>query len=265
MLFIPLSDDNPLRFVRYQWVTIGIIAVNVVVFILQISGLGLAIGTSLAVIPSELLQVRVVAGSARGPFDSLAVPEALDAPHLHVPAHGRDPPGVEHDVPVGVRRQRRGRHGPPQVSGVLPSVRRRRRPDAGHDAARLAAAADRRERRRRRDDRRLPDPAPARAGVGAGVPRRSAARHGHLDSRAVGGNATVHDPDQPRRPGGLVGPHRRRGRRQRCSFRSCGGPTFPCSIAAHSRPTARETPGGASIGPAFSIAASCGCAIPSAG
>ena len=29
MLFIPLSDDNPLRFVRYQWVTIGIIAVNV--------------------------------------------------------------------------------------------------------------------------------------------------------------------------------------------------------------------------------------------
>ena len=77
MLFIPLSDDNPLRFVRYQWVTIGIIAVNVVVFILQISGLGLAIGTSFAVIPSELFQVRVVAGSAHGPFDTLAVPEAL--------------------------------------------------------------------------------------------------------------------------------------------------------------------------------------------
>ena len=60
MLFIPLSDDNPLRFVRYQWVTIGIIAVNVVVFILQISGLGLATGSSLAVVPAELIQVRIV-------------------------------------------------------------------------------------------------------------------------------------------------------------------------------------------------------------
>jgi membrane associated rhomboid family serine protease len=75
LLFIPLSDDNPLRFVRYQWVTIGIIAVDVVVFILQISGLGLAIGTSFAVIPSELVQVRIVSGPARGPFDTIAVPE----------------------------------------------------------------------------------------------------------------------------------------------------------------------------------------------
>ena len=60
LLFIPLSDDNPLRFVRYQWVTIGIIAVNVSVFVLQICGLSLATGTSLAVVPAELLQVRFV-------------------------------------------------------------------------------------------------------------------------------------------------------------------------------------------------------------
>jgi membrane associated rhomboid family serine protease len=77
LLFIPLSDDNPLRFVRYQWVTIGIIAANVIVFILQISGLGLAVGSGLAVIPAELLQVHFVQGSAHGPFDTLAVPEAL--------------------------------------------------------------------------------------------------------------------------------------------------------------------------------------------
>ena len=77
MLFIPLSDDNPLRFVRYQWVTIGIIAVNVTVFILQISGLGLAAGSSLAVVPAELLQVRIVQGSAHGLFDSIAIPEGL--------------------------------------------------------------------------------------------------------------------------------------------------------------------------------------------
>jgi membrane associated rhomboid family serine protease len=77
LLFIPLSDDNPLRFVRYQWVTIGIIAVNVTVFVLQISGLGLAAGSSLALVPAELLQVRIVHGSAHGAFDSLAIPEGL--------------------------------------------------------------------------------------------------------------------------------------------------------------------------------------------
>jgi membrane associated rhomboid family serine protease len=77
LLFIPLSDDNPLRFVRYQWVTIGIISVNVAVFVLQISGLGLAVGSGLAVVPAELLQVRIVHGAAHGAFDSLAVPEGL--------------------------------------------------------------------------------------------------------------------------------------------------------------------------------------------
>jgi membrane associated rhomboid family serine protease len=77
LLFIPLSDDNPLRFVRYQWVTIGIIAVNVTVFLLQLFGLGLAAGSSLAVVPAELLQVRIVYGSAHGAFDTIAIPEAL--------------------------------------------------------------------------------------------------------------------------------------------------------------------------------------------
>ena len=48
MLLIPLSDENPLRFVRYQWVTIGIIAINVVVYLLQFSGLLLAAGSSLS-------------------------------------------------------------------------------------------------------------------------------------------------------------------------------------------------------------------------
>jgi membrane associated rhomboid family serine protease len=77
LLFIPLSDDNPLRFVRYQWVTITIIAVNVVVFALQLSGLLLVAGSGLAVVPADLLQVRSLFGSARGSFDSLAVPEIV--------------------------------------------------------------------------------------------------------------------------------------------------------------------------------------------
>ncbi|HSR79648.1 MAG TPA: rhomboid family intramembrane serine protease, partial [Hyphomicrobiaceae bacterium] len=75
MLFIPLSDDNPLKFLRYQWVTVGIIAANVLVFILQLSGLGLAAGTSFAVVPAELVEVGIGAGAARGPYDTIPVPE----------------------------------------------------------------------------------------------------------------------------------------------------------------------------------------------
>jgi membrane associated rhomboid family serine protease len=75
LLFIPLSDDNPLKFLRYQWVTVGIIAANVLVFILQLSGLGLAAGTSFAVVPAELVEVGIGAGAAHGPYDTIPVPE----------------------------------------------------------------------------------------------------------------------------------------------------------------------------------------------
>jgi membrane associated rhomboid family serine protease len=76
LLFIPLSDDNPLKFLRYQWVTVGIIAANVLVFILQLSGFGLAAGTSFAVVPAELVEVGIVSGAAHGPYDTIPVPEA---------------------------------------------------------------------------------------------------------------------------------------------------------------------------------------------
>jgi membrane associated rhomboid family serine protease len=76
LLFIPLSDDNPLKFLRYQWVTVGIIAANVLVFILQLSGLGLAAGTSFAVVPAELVEVGILGGAAQGPYDTIPVPEA---------------------------------------------------------------------------------------------------------------------------------------------------------------------------------------------
>ena len=75
MVFIPLSDDNPLRSITFQWVTIGLIAANVAVFVLQNVGQGPVAVASFAVIPSELFQVRVFGGAARGPLDALAVPE----------------------------------------------------------------------------------------------------------------------------------------------------------------------------------------------
>jgi len=75
VLFIPLSDDNPLRFVPYQWVTVGLIAANVIVFIYQIAGIGPTLAASFALVPSELFQVGIWGGAAHGRYDTLSVPE----------------------------------------------------------------------------------------------------------------------------------------------------------------------------------------------
>jgi membrane associated rhomboid family serine protease len=74
VVFIPISDENPLRAIRLQWVTLGLIAVNVLVFLLEAFGDGAgtqAALVSLAVVPSELLQ-----GQSLGP----SVPAGLPFP-----------------------------------------------------------------------------------------------------------------------------------------------------------------------------------------
>ncbi len=75
VVFIPLSDDNPLRSIRFQWVTVGLIAANVATFIWQSGGLGQSAAASFALIPTELFQMHIIGGAAHGKYDSLAVPE----------------------------------------------------------------------------------------------------------------------------------------------------------------------------------------------
>jgi membrane associated rhomboid family serine protease len=75
VVFIPLSDDNPLRSIRFQWVTVSLIAANVLVFLWQSAGLGETAAASFALVPTELFQVRVFGGPALGPLDTLSVPE----------------------------------------------------------------------------------------------------------------------------------------------------------------------------------------------
>ncbi|MBX9591802.1 MAG: rhomboid family intramembrane serine protease [Hyphomonadaceae bacterium] len=77
MVFIPLSDDNPLRSVRFQWVTIGLIAINVVVFLIENTPNGQAAIASFALIPSELFQVRLWGGVVTSPDQPLLVPEGM--------------------------------------------------------------------------------------------------------------------------------------------------------------------------------------------
>ena len=54
-MFIPLRDDNSLKSIPFQYVTVSLIAVNVLVFILEVSGLSHAAVASFAVTPRELL------------------------------------------------------------------------------------------------------------------------------------------------------------------------------------------------------------------
>ena len=84
MVFIPVSDDNPLRSIRAQWVTFSLIAINVVVFALQVLGStdgGAAVIAGFALIPSELFHAAVPGAVPGGveavPGGGVAVPRWL--------------------------------------------------------------------------------------------------------------------------------------------------------------------------------------------
>jgi rhomboid family protein len=77
VVFIPLSDDNPLRAIRFQWITVGLIAFNALVFFFENTPDGQAAIASLALIPSELFQVRILGGAVSAPNQTMYVPEGL--------------------------------------------------------------------------------------------------------------------------------------------------------------------------------------------
>ncbi len=54
-MFIPLRDDNALKSIRYQYVTISLIAVNVLVYIFEVSGLDEGAIRSFGVTPRALM------------------------------------------------------------------------------------------------------------------------------------------------------------------------------------------------------------------
>jgi membrane associated rhomboid family serine protease len=74
-MFVPVSDDNPLRHVHRPWVTWTIIALCCGIFVLQETGVPHRVLASFAIVPAELFKVGVLGGPAFGPNDALAVPE----------------------------------------------------------------------------------------------------------------------------------------------------------------------------------------------
>jgi membrane associated rhomboid family serine protease len=76
-VFVPIFDENPLRSIRLQYVTIALIALNTAVFLLEVSGLPTDVVASFAVVPSELLNVSVSGGTVLGPREAVSVPESF--------------------------------------------------------------------------------------------------------------------------------------------------------------------------------------------
>jgi membrane associated rhomboid family serine protease len=74
-LFIPLRDDNSLKSIPFQYVTVGLIAVNILVFILEVTGLSHAAVASFAVTPRELLGGTVLLAPSTFSEEGYAVGE----------------------------------------------------------------------------------------------------------------------------------------------------------------------------------------------
>lgn len=76
-MFVPLGDENPLKRIRFQYVTVSLIIANVVVFALQVLAIkSPAVLGSFAIVPDELLHAGFP-GIAEHTQDAVPVPERL--------------------------------------------------------------------------------------------------------------------------------------------------------------------------------------------
>lgn len=77
-MFVPLHDDNPLKVIKFQYVTIALLLLNVIIYLLEVGGLDDAAIASFAIVPEELLG-SVAPGSALEPLgieNRYAIPES---------------------------------------------------------------------------------------------------------------------------------------------------------------------------------------------
>lgn len=75
-MFVPLSDDNSLKGIRFQFVTVGLIAINAAIALTQLAPVSQGVVASFGVVPLELFSVNVFGGPAPISNDAIAIPEA---------------------------------------------------------------------------------------------------------------------------------------------------------------------------------------------
>lgn len=76
-MFVPIQDDNPLRHIRFQYVTVALLAINIAVFAIEALSLNEAMIASFALVPSELFHVVMPGGHGLRPHEAPVVPEQL--------------------------------------------------------------------------------------------------------------------------------------------------------------------------------------------
>lgn len=76
-MFIPIYDQNPLRSIQFQAVTVSLIVVNIGVFVLQVAALPTSVILGFALVPADLLGASAAAPGALAPMGDIAIPERL--------------------------------------------------------------------------------------------------------------------------------------------------------------------------------------------
>jgi membrane associated rhomboid family serine protease len=77
-MFVPLHDENTLKSIRFQFVTIGLIAVNVFIYFFQeLTGFDTAQVASFALVPKELFDTSLLPVEAPDALTVTVVPERL--------------------------------------------------------------------------------------------------------------------------------------------------------------------------------------------
>ena len=74
-MFVPVYDNNALTNIRFQFVTIGLILINVIVFVLTATKIDAQTATSFALVPTELFSEGIGPNIPGERFDTIPVPE----------------------------------------------------------------------------------------------------------------------------------------------------------------------------------------------
>lgn len=89
-MFVPLHDDNQLKSIRFQYVTVGLILINVLVYLMEATRLDSGAIASFAVVPRELLPAAMIDPLISAELvsgDTIRVPEFL-TPITYMFFHG---------------------------------------------------------------------------------------------------------------------------------------------------------------------------------
>ncbi len=206
-MFVPLHDENVLKSIRFQYVTIGLIVANLVVFLFEALGLQEAVIASFAIIPTELVSPAGMLELGDVPDQTVAVPERLtlisymffhgDILHLagnmlFLWVFGDNVEDAMGHLKFLIFYLACGIFAGLAHAYMMPE---------------LAQSADWSQRGRGGCDRGLPDAASEGAGLGAGLSVHSAPALGGGGIGRVGRHAVRDDPSAGNRPCRVVGTH----------------------------------------------------------